>query len=61
MSISTFNDTQYMTYEYYLQQPMPSIQTRINIILAKNPHLINSLNRFHNHPLIQKDSHISKL
>ena len=35
MNISTINDTQYMTYEYYIHPPMPSIQRRLNIILAK--------------------------
>ena len=29
MNISTINDTQYMTYEYYIHQPMPSIHRRI--------------------------------
>ena len=35
MNISTINDTQYMTYEHYVHQPMPSIQSRININVAK--------------------------
>ena len=52
MNISTINVTQYITYEYYIHQPMLSIQRRINIILAKNPHRSNI------HPLIRRYSHI---
>ena len=43
MNISTINDRPYMTYEYYIHQPMPYIQRRINIIVAKNhPFEVNS-------------------
>ena len=47
-----------MTYEYYIKQPMPALELRLNMIIAKNPELINSLDRNKNHPLIRKYSHI---
>ena len=37
---------------------MSMVERRINIIIAKNPSLINKLNRDKNHPLIRKYSHI---
>ena len=40
---------------------MPAIELKLNTIIAKNPHLINSLNRSHIHPLIQKSSHIGNV
>ena len=61
MNISTINDKMYMTYDYYIQHPMPAIEMKLNIILAKNPNPINSLNRSHIHPLIRKYSHIAKV
>ena len=38
---------------------MPMVERRINFIIAKNPKLINSLDRNRNHPLIRKYSHIT--
>ena len=38
---------------------MSKLERRINFIIAKNPQLINSLNRNKNHPLIRRYSHIS--
>ena len=40
---------------------MQAIELKSNVNIAKNPHLINSLNRSHNHPLIRKYSHIRKV
>ena len=37
---------------------MSMLERRINMIRAKNPQLINSLDRNKNHPLIRKYSHI---
>ena len=37
---------------------MPMVERRINVIIAKNPQLINSIDRNKNHPLIRKYSHI---
>ena len=47
-----------MTYEYFIQYPMPMVEKHLNMVIAKNPHLIKSLNRSHIHPLIQKYSFI---
>ena len=60
MNISTINDEKNMTYEHYikLKQPMQAIKLKINMIIAINPHLINSFNRYKNHPSIRKISHI---
>ena len=46
-----------MTYKYYLHQPMSLCEMKINMIIAKNPQLINSLDRNKNHPLIRKYSY----
>ena len=32
-----------MTQEYYINQPMEPIETKVNKIIAKNPQLINVL------------------
>ena len=37
---------------------MQAVEMKINMIIAENPHLINSLNRLYNHPLILKFSNI---
>ena len=47
-----------MTYKNYINQPMSMLERRINFIIARNPKLINCLNRNKNHPLIRKFSHI---
>ena len=36
---------------------MQTIELKINMIIAKNPQLINALDRNKNHPLIGKYSH----
>ena len=48
-----------MKYEHFIKQPMPAIQLKTNIYLAKHPQLIIALDRNKNHPLIRKVSHIS--
>ena len=58
MIIKTISDRCNMTYKHYLKQPMHMCEIKLNEISAKNPSLINSLIRFHNHPLIRKFSHI---
>ena len=45
MIVHTINNRHNMTYKYYLNQPMPMCERKINMIIAKNPHLINSLDR----------------
>ena len=54
----TINNLYNMTYEYYIKQPMCMLERRINMIIAKNPQLINSLDRNKSHPLIRNNSHI---
>ena len=58
MNFTTNNDKMYMTYKYYIQNPLPAVELKMNMILAKKPHLIKSLNRSHIHPLIRKYSYI---
>ena len=45
-----------MTYFHYIKQPMQAIEWKLILIFAKNPHLINSLHRYVNHPLIRNYS-----
>ena len=47
-----------MTNGHYINQPMHSVVRRKNMTIAKNPQLINALDRNKNHPLIRKYSHI---
>ena len=56
MTINTFSDRCNMNYEYYMQPPMFPLETKLNIIIAKNPQL---LDQNLNHLLIRKYSHIS--
>ena len=58
MIINTVSCMCNMSYKYYINQPMSMLERRINIIIARNPQLINSLYRNKNHPLIRKYSHI---
>ena len=60
MNISSLSAKIYMTYNNYIKHPMPAIELKLNMIIARNLHLINSLNRSHIHPLIIKYSHIDK-
>ena len=55
MNISFINDKMFMTHDKYKKK---AIESNLNMIFTENPHLINSLNRSHNHPLIRKSSHI---
>ena len=48
-----------ITYDFYIKHNMSALELKLNLIFAKNPYLINSLNRSHNHPLIRKYSHIA--
>ena len=58
MILKTINDRCNMTYKYYINNPMPMVERRINFIMAKNPKLINNFDRNKNHPIIRKYSHI---
>ena len=48
---SSFRD---MTYNYYLKQPMPKCEVRLNQILAKNLRYINRSNRYSTNLLFRK-------
>ena len=54
MKIKTISNMSYMNYKYYLNQSMQMIERRLNMVIAKNPQLIDSLNRGSDHPLIRK-------
>ena len=47
-----------MSYDFYIKHNTHAIETKLDMIIAKSPNLINSLNRFHNHSLSRKQSHI---
>ena len=57
----TVSDIRSMTYKYYSSNPMHMVERRLNMISARNPHLVNALDRRANHPLIRKYSHILSL
>ena len=56
MTLNTINDICNMTYEYFIKQPMRMCERMINMNIAKNPQLINLLDRNKNHPLIRNFS-----
>ena len=56
MIIQTISDRRNMTYKYYLNQPMSMREIKMKITIAKNPQLINSLDRNKNHPLVKRYS-----
>ena len=58
LTINTITCLCNIAYEYYINNPMLMVERRINFIIAKNPQLINSLDRNKNHPLIRRYSHI---
>ena len=58
MTVNSISDRCNMTYEDYINNPMLMVERRLIMINAKNPHLMNSLDRYKNHPLIRKCSHI---
>ena len=50
MNINTISCKCNMSDKHYINQPMSMLERRINMIIAKNPQLINSLDRNKNHP-----------
>ena len=46
----------FWAYVFYIKQPLQAIEMKLNMIIAKNPILINSANRFHYHPSNRKNS-----
>ena len=60
MNILNVNAKRYMTYDNYINHPLQEIELKLNMIVDKNPHLINSQNRLRIHPLIRRYSRIGK-
>ena len=56
MTKNTVSDRCNMKYEYYMHPPMFPLETKLNIIIAKNTQLLDQNIK---HPLIRKNSHIS--
>ena len=48
-----------MTYENYINQSMSMCERKINMKIAKNTKLLNSLDRNKSQRLIRKNSHIT--
>ena len=53
MIFKTISDIRNMTYQYYIKQPKHIVEFELNMIIAKNPHLISTLDRRINHPPIK--------
>ena len=51
MTIKTISDRCNKTYELYMNQPMQSVELVLNMVVAKNPQSINSLDQNKNHLL----------
>ena len=58
MTIKTISDSRDMSYQHYIDSPMPMIERKMKLMIVKNPQLINLFNHKRNHPLIRKYSHI---
>ena len=58
ITIYTMNHRCDITYGYYMKQPMHFLERRLNMLIAKNPHLRNLLDRSHRLCLITRYSHI---
>ena len=54
MTINSISDRSNMTYKYYMDQPMSMCEKK-NMNIAKNPQLINLLDRNKNYSLIRKN------
>ena len=57
MTINLINDRCNLTYDFYMNLPMSMVERQINFNIAKNPHLINTLDRTKNHPLLRNFSY----
>ena len=61
-NITTIRNKRHMTYEFYIKQPMETVELRLILILDENPQLITSLDRSANPTLnIRKYSRFSIL
>ena len=52
MIIETISDVRNLPCKYYNNNQMHMVQRRLNMIIARNPHLINAVDRFVSHHLI---------
>ena len=41
MKIETFCNFSNKNYKYYLNQPMQMIERKLNLVIAKNPQMVN--------------------
>ena len=57
MTINIISDRYKMTYKCYLNQSMSMCERKMNMNIARNPELINSLDRNKNHPLMRNNLH----
>ena len=57
-TITTIADKTDMTFDFYIKHKMCAFELKLDLILVKNPYLINSLKRSHDHPIIRKYSYI---
>ena len=55
--LKTISDKRYMTYNHFNNNPMQMVERRLNMINAKSPKLVNSLNRRLCHPRIRNYCH----
>ena len=58
MIIKIISDMGNMTYKFYMKNPMHMVEVRLKMVIVKNPHLFNALERRVNQPLFRKCSHI---
>ena len=58
LNILTIANKMNILYDFYIKHNTHAVERKLNMISARNPNLINSLNRFHNHPLTRKCSHL---
>ena len=59
LRITFISSHRHMTYDYYLKQPMPMCEMKLNYLLYKTAQLINSFNRFNIYPFFQENANIS--
>ena len=58
IKVTTLVNKRWMNYKYYIKQPMQMVEIILNMILSKNPYLLNVLDRSINHPIKRKHNTI---
>ena len=56
MNIMTVSKKRYMTYEFYIKEPLQTIEIKLIMKNHQKPHLISSLDRSPNHVLYRNYS-----